>query len=438
MKFSTNNIIRLSRILPVIFISISPVFAFPKSASRLINDSPKEVIDQVWQIIYRDYLTSIGNYNSKEWFELRKKVLSNRYYEQVDAYEAIKGMLSTLEDPYTRFLDPKEFSEMRIDTTGRLSGIGIQISMDKDSKDLLVVSPIEGSPAFQAGIMANDIIFSIDGKSTEGMDMSEAVNLIRGKEGTSVTLGINRKKRFFNVTLVRARIEISSVVSRINNTKYEIKIGYLRLKQFNSNAPKDMKKAIIKLENENPSGYILDLRGNPGGLLESSILIARQWINQGIIVTTRNGDGVDEVRKANGRALTDKPVVVLVDQGSASASEILAGAIQDNKRGVLVGKKTFGKGLVQSVRPLVDGSGLTVTVAKYLTPKGTDINKYGIKPDFEAALKPYKGKQVTAFDLGTNRDSQYIFAETLLIRDMHKQFNKISFFGRLEKNTFSL
>ncbi len=438
MKSLITNIISFSRVLPVVFISISPVLSFPKSASSLIKDSPKEVIDQVWQIVYRDYLASTGNYDSEQWLKLRKKLLSNTYYESTDAYEAIKGMLSTLEDPYTRFLDPKEFAEMRIDTTGRLSGIGIQISMDNDTKDLKVISPIEGSPAIEAGIQANDIIFSIDGKSTNGMDIAEAVSLIRGKEGTSVTLGISREKLSFNVTLVRARIEISSVVSRINNTKYELKVAYLRLKQFNSNAPKDMQKAIVKLESENPSGYILDLRGNPGGLLESSILIARQWIDKGTIVTTRTGEGVDDVRKANGRALTEKPVVVLVDQGSASASEILAGAIQDNKRGILVGKKTFGKGLVQSVRPLVDGSGLTVTVAKYLTPKGTDINKFGINPDYEAALKPYKGKKITAVDLGTSRDSQYIFAETLLIRDIHKNYNKISFFGRIKKDTFTL
>ena len=422
----------------IIICILAPAIAIPRAASLIIKDSPKEVIDQVWQIIYRDYLDSNGNYNSKEWLNLRKEILGKKYFEPSDGHDAIKAMLTKLDDPYTRFLDPKDFKEMRIDTSGELTGIGIQLSLNENTKELLVVSPIEDTPAFKAGVKANDIIISIDGKNTEGMNIEEAVKLIRGKKGTTLKLGILREEEILKFSLVRARIEIRSVVSRINNTNYDLKVGYIRLKQFNANAAKDMREAIYKLEEQNPSGYILDLRGNPGGLLESSIVIARQWINEGVIVSTKSRNGIKDVRKATGKALTSRPLVVLVNEGSASASEILAGAIQENKRGILVGKKTFGKGLVQSVRPLIDGSGLTVTVAKYLTPNGTDINKHGIKPNVEVELKLHQRKRITTFDLGTSKDSQYIFAEVLLIKDINSKSNKVLSIIGNNKNTYSL
>ena len=256
-------------------------------------------------------------------------------------------------------------------------GVGIQISLDEVTNQIVVVSPIEGTPAFLAGIKPKDIIVSIDGKPIDGLSIDSTVKLIRGKKGTKVELGIIRDEELLNISLIRDRIEINVVDSRINNTVSGAKIGYVRLKQFNAKSPKEMSLSINKLEKQKPFGYVLDLRSNPGGLLEASIEIARQWINTGIIVSTKTKDGITDIRKAKSRALTNRPVVVLIDEGSASASEILSGAIKDNKRGVLVGKKTFGKGLVQSVRSLSDGSGLTVTVAKYLTPSGKDINKNG-------------------------------------------------------------
>ncbi len=188
-----------------------------------------------------------------------------------------------------------------------------------------------------------------------------------------------------------------------------------------------MSLSINKLEKQNPYGYVLDLRSNPGGLLEASIEIARQWINTGIIVSTKTNDGITDVRKAQSRALTNRPVVVLIDEGSASASEILSGAIKDNNRGVLVGKKTFGKGLVQSVRSLSDGSGLTVTVAKYLTPSGKDINKNGIEPDIRADLLLNDENKLTNSDLGTLKDSQYVVAENILLKKFRVESNNNSY-----------
>ncbi len=411
----------LSVVLP------APSFSFQANSSTLITNNPKEIIDQVWQIIYRDFLDYSGKYKAKDWIKLRKEILSTKYFDNEDAYVAIKDMLTGLDDPYTRFLDPKELNEMRIDTTGELMGVGIQISLDQVTNQIVVVSPIEGTPAFLAGIKPKDIIVSIDGKSIEGLSIDSTVKLIRGKKGTKVELGILRDDDLLNVSLIRDRIEINVVDSRINNTVLGAKIGYIRLKQFNAKSPKEMSLSINKLEKQQPLGYVLDLRSNPGGLLEASIEIARQWINTGIIVSTKTKDGITDIRKAKSRALTNKPVVVLIDEGSASASEILSGAIKDNKRGVLVGKKTFGKGLVQSVRSLSDGSGLTVTVAKYLTPSGKDINKNGIKPDIEVDLLLNDENRLTNSDLGTLKDSQYVVAENILLKKFKVGGNKNSY-----------
>ena len=389
----------------------------PGGSARIL-DSPKEVIDQTWQIVFRDYLDINGKYTPERWRDLRREVLSKSYGTTKESYEAIRGMLATLDDPYTRFLDPREFKEMQIDTSGALSGVGIQLSLDKDTKELVVVSPIEGSPASRAGVLPKDVIVAIDGKSTRGMSTEDAVKLIRGQAGTSVTLQLRREGRLVDTPLVRARIELHAVDSQVNTTADGTKVGYIRLKQFNANAAKDMADALKDLEGKNVQGYVLDLRSNPGGLLMASIAIARQWLDEGIIVSTKTRDGIQDTKRANGRALTQRPLVVLVNEGSASASEILSGALQDNHRALVVGAKTFGKGLVQSVRGLSDGSGMTVTIAKYLTPDGRDIHKHGIDPDVQAKLSVSDAQKLRLEDLGTRKDSQYRVAETTLLKQV--------------------
>lgn len=393
-----------------------PGLTLPTASGGSISDSPKEVIDQVWQIVYRDYLDSSGDYDEKSWRQLRSKLLKKSFAGNAESYEAIRGMLASLNDPYTRFLDPKQFKEMRIDTSGELMGVGIQLSLDTKTKELVVVSPIEGTPASRAGVLSKDVIVSIDGDSTKGMSTEDAVKLIRGPEGSDVVLGLRRGDQVLDVPLTRARIEINAVTYRLNKTQDQRKIGYIRLKQFNANAAKEMRQAAKSLEEQGAEGYVLDLRGNPGGLLEASIDIARQWLNEGIIVSTRTSEGIRDVRRATGSAITDKPLVVLIDQGSASASEILSGSLQDNSRAELVGQKTFGKGLVQAVRGLSDGSGLTVTIAKYLTPKGTDIHKNGIEPDVSSVMTEEQLKNFTLEKLGSTQDSQYIDAQKLLLK----------------------
>jgi carboxyl-terminal processing protease len=357
----------------------------------LFKESPKELIDQVWQIVDRQYVD--GTFNQLDWQAVRKEYLSKSYTNQEEAYKSIREMLKKLDDPYTRFMNPQEFKNMQVDTSGELIGIGITISLDEKTKQLVVIAPIDDTPAFKAGILAKDEILSINGKTTKGMDTNQAVSLIRGEPNTKVKLTIRRSGQIKDFEITRARIEIHPVKFSQKQTPAG-NLGYIRLNQFSANAGKEMQNAIKNLESKQVAGYVLDLRGNPGGLLFASVEIARMWLNKGTIVSTIDRQGEQEREVANGSALTNKPLVVLVDKGSASASEILSGALQDNKRGTLVGGQTFGKGLVQSVRPLEDGSGLAVTIAKYHTPSGKDINKHGIDPDVKVDLTDAQKEQL--------------------------------------------
>ena len=391
-------------------------------SQALIQSGPKETIDEVWQIINYQYVDT--TFNNTDWQKVRQEYINDASYgNQKDAYKAIREMLGKLEDPYTRFMNPEEFQNMQIDTSGELTGVGIQIAKDEKTNRLIVISPIEDTPAFESGILAQDLIVKIDGTDTKGMDVNDAVNLIRGERGSKVTLTIERNGNARDYEITRERIEIHPVRASVRDTELG-KIGYIRLTTFNENAAKDMQKAIEEQEKEGVVGYVLDLRSNPGGLLYSSINIARMWIDEGTIVSTVDRQGLSERETANDKALTNKPLVVLVNEGSASASEILSGALQDNKRATLLGTKTFCKGLVQSVRPLSDGSGLAVTIAKYLTPSGRDINKEGIPPDVVVKLSDKQLEELYGGDrskLGTEQDPQFSKALDILTENIQAQ-----------------
>jgi len=389
-------------------------------SQAFFQDSPKELVDEVWTLVDRTYVDA--TFNQVDWQAVRLDYLERDYSDREDAYVAIREMLEQLDDPYTRFMDPQEFRNMQIDTSGELTGVGIQLSQDEETNELVVVSPIEDTPAFEAGVLSGDIIIQIDEQHTEGMDINEAVNLIRGPVNSDITLKVRRGERELDFNIVRARIEIHPVRYEYRSEGSSGGIGYIRLTQFSANAAEEMEEAIEDLESQGVDGYVLDLRSNPGGLLHSSVEIASMWIDEGSVVSTVNRQGVSDEQSADSGSLTDKPLVVLVDGGSASASEILSGALQDQHRALLIGTQTFGKGLVQSVRPLGDGSGLAITVAKYLTPSGRDINREGISPDIVVELSEEQVEFLSENreQIGTVSDPQYSTAIETLTQEIAK------------------
>lgn len=364
----------------------------------------KELLTDVWTTVNRSYVDS--SFNGQDWWDVRQQYLAKPVKTKVQLYAEIQQMLKTLDDPYTRFLDPRQYQALETTTTGELSGVGLQISLDPKSELPMVIAPIEGSPAFSSGIKALDAITAIDAKPTKGLAIDDVAERMRGRAGTRVVLTIQREGRKFDVPLKRATIEINPVTSALRQEAGR-RIGYIRLSQFNANATDQMNQAIQKLEKQNASGYILDLRNNPGGLLTAGVEIARLWLEPGqTVVFTVDRDGRKDEARARRAPLTTQPLVVLVDEGTASASEILAGALKDNRRATLVGQKTFGKGLIQTIQRLNDGSGLAVSIAQYKTPSGQDIHKKGIRPDVAVVLpKDFKLEQ-----LATPEDPQYLAA----------------------------
>ena len=293
---------------------------------------------------------------------------------------AIEGTLKALDDPYSRYLPPKGYSEMRIRLEGELTGIGIEIGLKDDH--LTVIAPIEGSPAAKAGLLTMDRILAVDGQSMSGVGLQEAVSKIRGPLKSKVVLTIERpgKEKPFDVTIIREIIKINSV-DRTNDFDG---IGYIRLNSFESKAADDeVRDAIAKLSKDKPlKALIVDLRFNGGGLLDNAVNIASFFIKDGAVVHTVNREGVRETLSVDGSPIfKEQPLIILINEASASASEILAGAVQDHKRGTVMGQHSFGKASVQNIFTLADGSAVLVTIAHYLTPNGSDIHKKGIMPD---------------------------------------------------------
>lgn len=342
---------------------------------------PSDLYDNVWRLINTKYVDQTDN--MQDWGAWRHKY--DKYIKtDDDAYVAIETMVASLDDPYTKFLDPKNFAEETSSIKGSLKGIGVQIAT-KEGK-LMVIAPIEDSPAEKAGLMADDEILEIDGASTKGMSIDKAADRIRGEEGTTVTLLVKRKDQIKTYSIARKEIELKAVSTKVpNDVKIQDDIGYIRLSSFISkNAAKEFENVLVQQKDK--KGYIVDLRSNPGGLLTNAIYIANLLLKNGIIVSTVDRDGYKETQRSCGSPITNKPLVVLINKGSASASEILSGALKDNKRAVIVGEKSFGKGLVQEINRLPNNSGVNITIQKYLTPNGTDINKKGIEPDITVSL----------------------------------------------------
>lgn len=390
-------LVLLFAIASILWCSTAPAIALTEE---------QRLVAEVWRLVDRAYVDD--TFNHQNWWLVRQRAMKQPLNSKEDAYAVIQQMLASLDDPFTRLLKPDQYRSLQTNTSGELTGVGLQISLDNDSGELKVIAPISGSPAEQAGIHPADAILKIDGESTSGLSLDEAAERMRGPIGSHVLLTVRREgKELADIDVKRDRIELNPVYAdlRLQSTTasgLQKKVGYIRLTQFNANASMEVAHAIDRLEKQGAEAYVLDLRSNPGGLLQSGIEIARYWLDSGTIVYTVNRQGIEGSFEASGHALTHDPLVVLVNQGTASASEILAGALKDNGRATIIGERTFGKGLIQSLFDLSDGSGLAVTVAQYETPDHININKQGIKPDLTVPLDP-----IAMTQLGTQADRQY-------------------------------
>ncbi len=346
-----------------------------KLPEHLSKDINFDLFWRVWDLVKKEYI--------------RQPVTDTKLF-----YGALGGIVSALGDPYSVFFDPEMTKKFEQELSGAFEGIGAELGIK--NKQLTVIAPLPETPAERAGLKAGDKILAIDGRDTTDMALDYAVSIIRGPKGTEVTLTIWRENwdKPQDIKIIRDRIEIISV-------KWEIKegIAYIEINHFNEDTSGRFHQAIIELLPKNPKGLILDLRNNPGGFLDTAVEIGGEWIENDVVVIERSQDGKRKEHRSSGLArLQNLKTVVLINEGSASASEILAGALQDYGKAILVGKKTFGKGTVQNLETLPDGSSVKITVAEWLTPKGRLIEGEGIVPDEEIDL--------TAADYENNRDPQ--------------------------------
>jgi carboxyl-terminal processing protease len=379
----------------------------------------QKLVLQSWRLVNQSYLDD--TFNHQNWWNLRQQYIKRPLRDRKETYKAIEEMLATLDEPFTRLLRPDQYHNLQVSTSGALSGVGLQININPDSGKLEVIAPLAGSPAEAAGITAHDRILAIDDVDTDTLSLDEAAARMRGPKGTKVSLLIlsDGQQQARPITLIRDRISLSPVFASLDRSDRQNPVGYIRLSQFSANASQEVGQAVKKLQTQGAKAYILDLRNNPGGLLQAGIDIARLWLPEGTIVYTVNRQGIQDSFTAEGEALTDAPLVVLVNQGTASASEILAGALQDNGRAILVGEKTFGKGLIQSLFELSDGAGLAVTVAKYETPSHKDIHKLGIVPDQVVAQSALSFPQVTSPEDIQYQTAMQVLNEKVVLAHAH-------------------
>ena len=351
------------------------------SFARAESADPKEVYAKAWQTIKEKYLDqTFGGQNWSRW--------NHRYDRRIDTQEdadrAIETMLASLGDPYTRFLNNEAFNEERTQIQAKLYGVGMQLGMNKEQK-VVVIAPIEGSPAMRAGARAGDIVTAINGTPVTGLALDAVVKQIRGPEGTHVNITFTRGAQKVEVSMTRAAIAIKAVADA---SILPGNIGYIRLDSFISSTATDEVKTALNTV-KSADGIILDLRNNPGGLLSNAVAMADLFLPAGLTVVETESDGIVKATTTQGNLMSQQPLVVLVNNGSASASEILSAALRDNGRAKLIGETTFGKGIVQGIFPLPGGSGMNCTIARYLTPKHVSLNKIGIEPDYKVVLKKW-------------------------------------------------
>ena len=344
-----------------------------------LSDTQQLVVDS-WRLVNQGFWNP-DQLDEVRWRRQRQKAMERSIESSDDAYRAIESMLAQLGDPYTRLLRPDDYTALKNSTSGNLSGVGLQLGPDEDGNGVVVISALEGSPAGEAEITSGTRLLSVDGRPVMDLSLEGTVSALRGDVGSQVVLTFENSNGETNeLTLERRSVDLRPVrTRRLRSGSHTL--GYLRITQFSDGVPEQVKEALTELQNKDIEGLVLDLRNNSGGLVSAGLAVADDFLAGGAIVETRNREGINDTIQASLQTVYEGPMVTLVNGGTASASEILAGALQDNDRATLLGGQTFGKGLIQTLTNLSDGSGLAVTVAGYVTPSGRDIQGEGIAPD---------------------------------------------------------
>ncbi len=354
-------------------------FLYVPSVNAL-SDSKQFVLD-AWTLVNEGYYDP-ERLDEIQWKRIRQKTLQKQIETSKEAYSAIEDMLKTLEDPFTRILRPKDYELLKTSNFGsEINGVGLQLGEDEISKKIKVISTLAGSPAEEAGIISGDLIDKVDGISSSELGLANTASKLRGESGTKVLVQItSTSDEIKEVDLERRSVDLRPVrTKRLRDDSHTI--GYLRITQFSESVPKKIEEALQELKEKEVEGVILDLRNNSGGLVSSGIAVADSFLSEQPIVETKDRNGIKDAIISQKNTFFDGPMVTLVNKGTASASEILAGSLKDNKRSTLMGEQTYGKGLIQSLKSLGDDSGIAITVASYLTPEGNNIQGKGITPD---------------------------------------------------------
>ena len=354
-------------------------FFYIQSVNAL-SDSKQFVLD-AWTLVNEGYYDP-DILEEIQWKRIRQKTLQKQIETSDEAYSAIEDMLKPLEDPFTRILRPKDYELLKTSNFGsEINGVGLQLAEDEITKEIKVVSTLAGSPAEEAGIISGDRIDKVDGISSSELGLANTASKLRGESGTKVIVQIkSNPDETKEIDLERRSVDLRPVrTKRLRDDSHTI--GYLRITQFSESVPKKIEEALQELKDKEVEGIILDLRNNSGGLVSSGIAVAESFLSEQPIVETKDRNGIKDAIISQKNTFFDGPMVTLVNKGTASASEILAGSLQDNKRSILMGEQTYGKGLIQSLKSLGEESGIAITVASYLTPKGYNIQGKGITPD---------------------------------------------------------
>ncbi|MEW6209083.1 MAG: S41 family peptidase [Acidobacteriota bacterium] len=416
----------MTRIALLLALMVGGSFPFP-SAEHPQEDF-KRLVDEAWKTIDETYYDS--TFNNQNWPRVRAELLARNYSSRQEAVAAIREMIKRLDEPATRFLTRDEFAALLNDfSTDQHAGIGLKellsVDINERTRRLTVVTPLPESPAARARLRPGDIIEAIDGLPTAGLSLAEAAAKLRGEAGTGVNLRVRRGRKIFDlplrreiipaITPVRSFMKVLSPVRALEDISQRKKIGYIALRQFTAEASSQMREAVKNLLQKGADGFLLDLRNNPGGLVDACQQIAGVFLDKKLIAYI-SSKGARQELAATGERMTDKLLVAIINEGSASAAEVLAAALQSNKRASLVGARTFGKGLLHFPRPLADGSAMLVTAGKLLTPDGRDILSEGILPDV-----PEPSAVIDSTKAGSSEDVQYARALGILLREIQKR-----------------